>query len=131
MPNLPGYVVPALKEGAVSVTVSEEQLADKVRQVSMAGRLDGAVAMNKGDELQNVITKGGGTVILDLSGVDFVASGGLRIFVRCAKGLDEAGGALHLAAAQSNVKSVLEVTGFDAVYPIHDTVEDALKAVDS
>ena len=115
----------------MSVTVSEEQLADKVRQVTMTGRLDAAVAASKGDDLQNYITKGGGNVILDLSGVDFVASGGLRIFVRCAKGLDEAGGALHLAAAQPGVKSVLEVTGFDAVYPIHDTVEDALKALDS
>lgn len=114
----------------MSVSVSEEVLSDGVRQVSMSGTLDSAVAMNEGEKLQTTITKGGGVVVLDLSGVDYISSGGLRIFVRCAKGLDEAGGALHLTAPQPEVKSILEVTGFNSVYPLHDTLEDALKSLE-
>jgi anti-anti-sigma factor len=59
------------------------------------------------------------TVTLDLSGVTFVDSSGLRALVRIHRICDAAGGRLELVDVQPQVGRVLTVSGLDQLFTIH------------
>lgn len=66
-------------------------------------------------------------VVLDLSGVSFLASSGLAALVEGATDLGERGGWLRVVAgSQRAVVRALEVTGLDDILPNYPSVADAL-----
>jgi anti-sigma B factor antagonist len=111
------------------VTWGEEMLPNGVRQVALAGVLDSSVVVNRDDELFEFVAGRGGVVLVNLSGLGFLTSSGIRLFVRWAKALDEAGGRLHLAAPQPRVMSVLTIAGITTVIPVYQTLDEALAAL--
>lgn len=108
------------------VTYTEEFLEKGLRQVSLEGTLDAPGAMAIENGFQEVLTGQGGQVIIDLSGVDFMSSYGLRMLLVGAKALHAAGGGLHLAAATPHVMQVIHVAGYDTMFPVYETVQDAI-----
>jgi anti-sigma B factor antagonist len=63
--------------------------------------------------------------VLDLSEVTFLDSTGLGVLITGLKRCRSAGGNLVLVTAQPNVLKVLEITGLNDVFKVHDTVEGA------
>lgn len=53
------------------------------------------------------------TVRLDLSGVEFVDSSGLRVLIDAHQRMQEAGGSLTIATPSPAVKRLLEISGVD------------------
>ena len=64
----------------------------------------------------------GSGVVVDLTGVTFLASSGLAVLIGGARRLTELGGRLRLVAASRSVTRPLQVTGADALFDIHDDV---------
>ena len=64
--------------------------------------------------------------VLDLSAVTFLDSTGLGVLITGLKRCRSAEGDLVLVTAQPNVLKVLEITGLNDVFQVHDSVEDAL-----
>ena len=87
---------------AVEVTVRGEVDVDTCGQLEMLllGLADDGVA----------------TVTLDISGVGFIDSSGLRALVVGHKALEERGGSLVVANPSSMAARLLEVTGLDTVF---------------
>jgi anti-anti-sigma factor len=108
------------------VTYTEEFLEKGLRQVSLAGTLDAPGAMAIENGFQEVLTGQGGQVIIDLSGVDYMSSYGLRMLMVGAKALHDMRGGLHLAAANPRVMEVIRVAGYDTMFPVYETVQDAI-----
>jgi anti-sigma B factor antagonist len=71
----------------------------------------------------------GTRVIVDLSGVDFLASIGIRLLTSNAKSLSSRGGKLVLLAPQPQVKEVLDITGISPIIPICMDLESAQAAL--
>ena len=71
------------------------------------------------------------TVVVDLSGVTFLASSGLAVLIGGARRARASGGRLHLVAASRAVTRPLEVTGADALFDVHGDVASALAATGS
>ncbi|MEU7482025.1 STAS domain-containing protein [Lentzea sp. NPDC042327] len=67
----------------------------------------------------------GGTLVLDLSGLDFCDSSALSALVRLHKVALAAGGALHLAALRPQVESAIRLTSLHQLLTIHAHVPDA------
>jgi anti-sigma B factor antagonist len=67
-------------------------------------------------------------VVVDLSGVTFLASSGLAVLIGGARRLAEIGGRLRLVAASRAVTRPLQVTGADALFDVHDDVASAVTA---
>lgn len=65
-------------------------------------------------------------VVLDLSGVGFMASAGVHALLDAAALLRSGHGALILACAQPVVARVLSLTGTDQLMPVVGTVDEAL-----
>jgi len=69
-------------------------------------------------------------VVLDLAGVDYMASAGLRALVLAARQVRAHGGRLAVAALQPVVREVFEITRFTLVLDTFASVREALATVD-
>lgn len=67
-------------------------------------------------------------VIIEMSGVTFMASTGIRLLLTGAKSLKSGGGKLVIAAAKEEVEYPLMISKVDTVIPIYKTLEKAKQA---
>jgi anti-anti-sigma factor len=63
--------------------------------------------------------------LVDMSGVDFLGSMGIRVFVSTAKSLSREGMKLILFGAQPAVEKTLMMSGFSGVVPVVTTLTEA------
>jgi len=91
----------------------------------VAGRLDAVTAPEMETRLGAVVHGGARRAVVDLAGVDYVSSAGLRALLAGAKTMQQAEGKLSLAAPTASVRPVLEMAGFPAIIPLFETVEEA------
>lgn len=113
----------------MGITLTEESLPNGVRHVKLGGTFDSNEAMSRGEELTELVAGPGGTVLLDLTELDYLSSGAVRSVILCAKRLDEVGGKLHVAGPQPRVMSILTISGFVPAYPLYETLEEAMEAL--
>jgi anti-anti-sigma factor len=64
-------------------------------------------------------------VVVDMSGVDFLASIGIRLLMLTAKSIASRGGKIVILNPTPDVHSVLEVTGIPAIIPVYSNIESA------
>ena len=105
-----------------------DETMDGVTVVSLAGRLDRNTAGDVQSHLVDRIADGGSRLLVDGSGLDYVSSAGLRVFLIAAKKLDAVGGKLLICGLNPDVYAVFEATGFTKILAILPTREDALAA---
>jgi anti-sigma B factor antagonist len=72
------------------------------------------------DELYRLIDTGAPRVTLDLSGMEFIDSSGLGVFVGALKRVRERSSELELRGVQPSTRKVLEITGLVQVFTIAD-----------
>ena len=65
--------------------------------------------------------------LIDLSGVEFIASLGLRLLVSAAKGLKRHGATMILLSPQPSVENVLRASGIDEIMPIVHDYDEAIE----
>lgn len=90
------------------------------------GRIDAAAAIRFKDRVREETGGTSGTVILDLSQVDFVDSSGLGAIVATMKHLGS-GRRMDLAGLTENVDKVFRLTRMNTIFKIHETLETALE----
>lgn len=108
-------------------SVTHEDLSDVLRLVKLDGRLDmvgvGEIEMS----FVSLAASSGRSVIVDLQGVDFLASVGLRCIIHSAKGLDGKGGRMCLVTGDNDaVLEVLDTVGVTDIIPTLKTNDEAL-----
>lgn len=64
-------------------------------------------------------------VLVDLSGIDFIASIGMRMLVKNAKAIGHRGYKMGLLNPQPLVKEALETAAIDTIVPIYADVDSA------
>ena len=72
---------------------------------------------------------GGQHIVLDLSGLEYVSSAGLRCFMLAAKQARAKGGRIVLASLRPVVAEIFQISRFDLVFEIFASVREALSAV--
>lgn len=110
------------------MNIESENLNDDVRKISLAGRFDIEGAQQI-DLRFTGLTANQKAVVVDLAGVNFLASIGIRTLVLAAKAIAQRGGKMVLLNPDGNVTKVLEMAGIDTLIPISRSLEDALSAV--
>lgn len=65
-------------------------------------------------------------LVIDLSGVEYVSSAGLRIFMLASREVKPRHGKVSLCGLQPVVREIFEISKFSLLFPIHDRIEDAL-----
>ncbi|MCX6934608.1 MAG: STAS domain-containing protein [Verrucomicrobia bacterium] len=95
--------------------------------VQLQGRVDATSAPSVEQALAGVIDQGEKRLVIDCAGLEFISSAGLRSLLLAVKKMKASGGVIALAALQSNVKEVFDISGFSALFTIHAATADALK----
>ncbi|HSW15571.1 MAG TPA: STAS domain-containing protein [Solimonas sp.] len=110
--------------------LTARQQADAV-VLPLQGRIDHMNAQTFAQALQPYVAacrSGGPRLVFDLSGLEYISSAGLRVFMLAAKQAAPAGGRIALAAPQAVVREILEISRFNLVFPLHDSLDEALAA---
>jgi anti-anti-sigma factor len=108
------------------ITIGDEN--NDVTIVQLFGRIDIAGA-HEIDMPMNIVAGSRRRVVLDLSGVEFLASMGIRHIVIVAKSIASKRGACVMFGPNDDVRGVLVSAGIDTMIPIHDDLDDAVRAV--
>lgn len=93
------------------------------------GRIDGNNAHDFQVSFTAMTTDSDDPVIVDMSGLIYISSAGLRAVLLIAKALRKRGVAFALCALSPSIKKVLEMSGFDKIIAIHDSQADAIAAI--
>lgn len=96
--------------------------------VTVEGELDVHTAPQLSAALEGVYGVGR-SVVIDLSGVPFMDSTGLSVFVTALKRTKEANGRLGLVVTEPAVLKVFTITGLDTVLAVHESNAAALAAM--
>lgn len=72
---------------------------------------------------------GGVQLVLDLSGLRYVSSAGLRCFMLAAKQAKAQGGEVVVAGMQTVVREIFEISRFTLLFRVFDDVSAALEAL--
>ena len=94
--------------------------------VNVSGRVDSNTAPTFEDTLRGVIEGGQHNVILELSGVEFMSSAGLRGMVSSLKACRSGGGKLVVAAPSNRVAEVMQLAGLTSLFTVYDDVISAV-----
>ena len=90
------------------------------------GRIDTQAATDMDQALQAAVSAGKHNMVVDMSGVDYISSAGLRTLAAMLVKSRAEGGDMKLAALNPRVTRVFRIIGFDVLMSIHDTPEAAI-----
>ena len=108
--------------------LSPKRFADAV-VVSPVGRVDQSSADTFKDALAPHLERcaaGEDRLVLDLSGLEYISSAGLRVLMLAAKQSKAQGGTLLLTGLQPLVREIFEISRFTMVFDITLSLRDAL-----
>ena len=130
MPCAFGAATPTMGTAANHMELDTKAYAD-VLVLSPAGRIDHTNCEHFLEAIQPELercTASGPRLVFDLGRLDYVSSAGLRCFLIAAKHVKPLGGTVVVAAMRPVVKEIFEISRFNLVFPIFDTVRDALQS---
>lgn len=96
--------------------------------VHVTGEIDVYTAPTLREELAKLVDGGHNDLVVDLTGVPFMDSTGLGVLVGALKKVKTHGGDLALVIDQEKVLKVFRITALTQVFPIFETVDEALQA---
>lgn len=96
--------------------------------VQLEGSLDGKTAPEVREQLRPVLSRAR-KLILDLSGVDYLSSAGLRLLLLTYREVTAAQGKVVLLGVSRDIQTVMSHTGFLSFFTLADSPEQAAQAI--
>jgi anti-anti-sigma factor len=106
-----------------------EEADGGITVVRLSGRLDIAGADAIGLRFTSATASAAQPTVVDLAGVEFIASMGLRLLISSARALGAKGRRMALFGAQPLVQAVFEDAALDQLMPVCATEAEAIAAV--
>jgi anti-anti-sigma factor len=113
------------------MNVSSRRFANAV-VLRVEGRLDQDTCVAFTTDLMKCVDGAaldGGSVVLDLSGLEYVSSAGLRCFMLASRRAKSQHGKIAVAALQPMVSEIFEISHFNLVFQVFPAVREALGAM--
>lgn len=108
------------------MSIEFEDLNENLRNISISGRLDIMGTEEIAMKFSALACADNRRLIVDLTGVSFLASIGIRELITNAKALQRRGGRMVLFVGENaSVIKTLEATGIDALLPMFVDMVDA------
>jgi anti-anti-sigma factor len=108
----------------VALAINEEKVGE-VTVLGLVGRLDTDTSADLELAVQDLMQAGVRQFLVDLSGVGYVSSAGLRVLLSLGKTVENSGG-LRLAGLNPTVRQVFDVAGFTQLFAIFASRDAAL-----
>jgi anti-sigma B factor antagonist len=99
--------------------------------VSVSGRIDATTSKDLETALSGLIDQNNSEIVIDLQGVTYISSIGLRVLLAAQKKVREKNGGIMLVSLQPFVREVFEMTGFTRLFSIYSRQDEALSGMRS
>jgi anti-sigma B factor antagonist len=103
----------------------ETDNAQSVSVVKVKGRVDSESAPELDTALTNLLNDEHNKIILNLQGVDYISSAGLRAMVKAYQTAKKAGGDVYLASISEPIEVILRTVGMMQIFKMYATSEEA------
>lgn len=108
------------------LTISSAHQGDAL-VISLTGRIDASSAKDLEQQCLQWIDQGETQLVFDFSGLNYLSSAALRVFLLIAKRLDTVKGSVRLCALNNTLHDVFDISGFSKLFTITATVKEALR----
>ena len=95
--------------------------------LKIKGRIDTIHSSELEDEVNQLFDSGEKDLIFNCSGMNYISSSGLRIFLVAQKKAKAINGKLFLCDMQPAIQEIFRISGFSNLFRIFDTQEEALE----
>ncbi len=102
-----------------------------IEVIALFGRFDELAGAAVREVFDRIIASGANRVVVDMAGVEYISSSGLRTLLMLHRGLKAKQGVMRVCALSPFVAEVFEISNFTAVFDIHATRKEALEAFDA
>ena len=104
--------------------IKDKQI-NEVTIISLTGSIDAMTAPKITEFIYGQIARGNIKLVMDLSGVDYTSSAGLRVLLGAIKETRAQSGDLRLAGIRPDVQKVLNLSGFSNILKTFNDAEAA------
>lgn len=95
----------------INIKIGEQEVNAK-----LIGRLDTAASQQASIDMEPLMTNADKCIVLDCSGLEFISSSGLRLFLSLRKQTIAKGGKVVITGMTPEVKQVFSITGFFSLF---------------
>lgn len=95
--------------------------------LDVAGEVDVYTAPKLREKLVELVSDGHYNLVVDMTKVEFLDSTGLGVLVGGLKRVRSHNGSLELVCSQERILKIFRITGLTKVFPIHDSLDEALQ----
>lgn len=95
--------------------------------LKIKGRIDTIHSSELEDEVNQLFDSGEKDLIFNCSGMNYISSSGLRVFLVAQKKAKAINGKLFLCDMQPAIQEIFRISGFSNLFRIFDTQEEALE----
>ena len=103
-----------------------EERHDEVLVIAPVGRVDSNSSGELERRLLRHVAEGAVRLVIDLLGVEYISSAGLRVLLLTANKLRPLGGQVVLCSMGRTVREVFDLAGLTALFPIEASQDEAL-----
>ena len=110
------------------MNLSDSKLG-KAAVVEVTGRMDATSSTLFEAHCGKLIAKGETVIVLDFGDLEYLSSAGLRSILGILKKVKPLGGKVVISGAKGTAKEIFDISGFNSMFPMTDTLENAAKLV--
>ena len=101
---------------------------DDIRIAKLDGRIDSSNARNFEIRMLEGVEDGAGALLLELSGITFISSAGLRIILKLAKAFSKPK-TFAVCSLPDTVDEIFTISGFNQIVTVYKSLADAVQAM--
>lgn len=105
------------------------QSQGEITILTVQGKLDAVTTPAFEQKVRELVEGGGIRLVVDLGGLEYISSAGLRGLLMLNKLVKAKSGRACLAGVRGNVRSVFEMSGFTALFDVRDTAAAAMETL--
>jgi len=100
----------------------------QVTVIEISGEINGSTAPQAQERVLPLVQPGV-KILLDMSGVEYMSSAGLRMLLSLYRQITRQNGGLVLVGLAEEIKDTMSITGFLTFFTTRDTVDEGLEAL--
>ncbi|GAB4555168.1 MAG: hypothetical protein OHK0023_26050 [Anaerolineae bacterium] len=105
-------------------------LSNGVRVVTPSGRVDSVNGRLLEQALNSQLEAGFVRLVVEMQAVNYISSTGLKVLLTVLRRAQERGGGIALAALSRRVRDVFEMSGFDSIFTLATSTDEAVRSLE-
>jgi len=99
-----------------------------VQVLKLVGYLDGHTFVELEKRIDALVRAGHARLVVELSGLNYIASAGVGVFINGQHRVRNSGGNLQLVNPTASVREIFSILGLESLFVIHDTLDAGVAA---